>query len=386
MRRYGMKPKVLLFIDWFLPGYKAGGPVTSNSNMVEHLRKEVDFFILTRNTDYCEQVPYLSVPSNQWINMKEGVSVFYFSNEFLTLGNLKKIARETGCNHWYINGIYSKYFSILPIYLTLFHKEIHSTVSARGMLSPHALAVKGWKKTGLLWFFRSIGFYRRVRFHATNSNEAAEIAKQVGINSGILVAANLSKPVSLKQILKPAKEKGILKLVGLARISPEKNTLGALELLSQCAKHQIQLDWYGQPYDKEYMTECETLANHLPKNIQVNFHGSISPSEISTVLQYSHFLFLPTRGENFGHSILESLLSGCPVIISDQTPWRNLEEKGIGWDIALDKPEQFISAIEIAAAMDMETYQVMSQTASSFALHFANNPEILEANRKLFIN
>ena len=31
------KLKVLIFIDWFKPGYKAGGPTTSNVNIVDHL-------------------------------------------------------------------------------------------------------------------------------------------------------------------------------------------------------------------------------------------------------------------------------------------------------------------------------------------------------------
>lgn len=379
-----MKPKVLIFIDWFLPGYKAGGPVTSNANTIEHLRNEVDFFIITRNTDYCELTPYASVPANQWTIYKEGVSVFYFSADFLTYGNLKKIAFEAQCNHWYINGIYSRYFSILPLVLVWFRKGIRATVSARGMLSPHALAVKGWKKKGLLWFFRSLGFYRRVRFHATNNTEAAEVARQVGKNAGILVAPNLSKPVSPENLNKPAKVPGVLKLIGLARISPEKNTLGAVELLSQCVGHQIQLDWYGQPYDQEYANACESVVSQLPENIQVNFHGSISPSAIPGILQNAHFLFLPTRGENFGHSILESLLSGCPVIISDQTPWRDLEAKNIGWDIPLDQPEQFIRAIETAAAMNQESFGQMSQAASAYAQTFTSNPEVLDANRKLF--
>ncbi|MBI9061941.1 MAG: hypothetical protein JEZ14_08115 [Marinilabiliaceae bacterium] len=46
------KKKILIFIDWFLPGYKAGGPVRSMANMVEYLMEEYDFFIVTRNTDY----------------------------------------------------------------------------------------------------------------------------------------------------------------------------------------------------------------------------------------------------------------------------------------------------------------------------------------------
>lgn len=379
-----MKPKVLLFIDWFLPGHKAGGPVTSNINMVESLRNEIDFFIVTRDTDYCEAIPYESVNSNEWVVFKEGISIFFFSKDFLTITNLKKIAFDAQCDHWYINGIYSMYFSILPLFLSRLYKGIHTTVSARGMLSPHALAVKPLKKNILLGVFKTMGLYRNVRFHATNANEAIEIARQVGKNKGILVAPNLSKSVVSEKVKKENKVSGVLKLISLARISPEKNTLGALELLARCTKNNIQMDFYGQTYDLEYKKECEALVRSLPENIRVIFHGSISPVLIPSVLQKAHFLFLPTRGENFGHAILESLLAGCPVIISDQTPWSALEKKGIGWDISLDQPDQFIKAIETAAAMDQDSYTRMSQTAFEYAEAFTTNPEVLEANRKLF--
>jgi glycosyltransferase involved in cell wall biosynthesis len=174
-----------------------------------------------------------------------------------------------------------------------------------------------------------------------------------------------------------------LKLVLLARISSEKNTLGALEILMH-VKSPVELDWYGKEYDQEYFRKCQETILLLPEHIEVNLKGSISPSAIPSVLENYHFLFLPTLGENFGHSILESLISACPVIISDQTPWRNLEEKGIGWDISLADTSKFIEAIEKAASMDQADYSRMSEAAFDFAKSFIENPAVLEANRKLF--
>jgi glycosyltransferase involved in cell wall biosynthesis len=81
---------------------------------------------------------------------------------------------------------------------------------------------------------------------------------------------------------------------------------------------------------------------------------------------------------------MESWQSACPVIISDQTPWRDLQEKGIGWDISLTSPEKFVEAIEKAAAMNQEEYNKMSQSAFEYAKRFTEDPEVLEANRRLF--
>ena len=60
--------------------------------------------------------------------------------------------------------------------------------------------------------------------------------------------------------------------------------------------------------------------------------------------------FLPSFSENFGHAINEALSVGVPVLISDKTPWRNLQEKGMGWDLSLDNRRAFIEVIEAMAS------------------------------------
>ena len=47
------RKKVLITIDWFLPGTKSGGPVRSYANMIAYFKNEFDFYIITRDTDYC---------------------------------------------------------------------------------------------------------------------------------------------------------------------------------------------------------------------------------------------------------------------------------------------------------------------------------------------
>ena len=49
--------KILVFIDWFLPGTNSGGPVRSVSNMIEHLGGDYEFLVVTRDTDYCANKP-----------------------------------------------------------------------------------------------------------------------------------------------------------------------------------------------------------------------------------------------------------------------------------------------------------------------------------------
>jgi len=377
------RPRVLLFIDWFYPGFKAGGPVTSNLNMVEALRSEIDFFVVTRHTDYGDTTPYAEVPPDRWVSLKEGLSVYYFSERKLSPAVLWHLSKRAQCTIWYINGIYSPLFSILPLLFARLQRISRVVVAARGMLSEHAFTVKGNKKRFFLSLSRLLGLYKRLRFHATNADEAQAVTRVMGPKTSVFVAPNLAT-LSSAPFTPKVKSSETLRLISLARVSPEKNCLFALELLSKCNCGAIQLDWFGQLHDPAYVEACKRFAAELPEPIRVLFHGGVAPDQIPLLLQDADFFLLPTRGENFGHAIVEALLSGTPVIISDNTPWRDLTSKGIGWDISLQHPEQFVVAIEAAAAMDKGQYAQMSLKAREFALTQLKNPEVLEATRRLF--
>lgn len=90
--------------------------------------------------------------------------------------------------------------------------------------------------------------------------------------------------------------------------------------------------------------------------------------------------FLPTLGENFGHVIYEALACSLPVLISDQTPWRNIENAGAGWDIPLSNPEQFIRVIDECAAMEPAVYMKLRENARRHAERFYYSSEIVKQN------
>lgn len=96
--------------------------------------------------------------------------------------------------------------------------------------------------------------------------------------------------------------------------------------------------------------------------------------------------FLPTLGENFGHVIAEALSSGLPVLISDTTPWRDLAEKSLGWDIPLNEVDRFAECIEACAAKSPEEYIQWRQSIRAWALKNIGNQDAIEQNRRLFLN
>ena len=151
---------VCIFIDWYLPGYKAGGPIQSVANMVAQLSKHKIFYIVTRNTDYCDDKPYTNITPNIWTQHSENVFVYYFSADNLNYKSIKKLLTENRFETIYLNGIFSVQFTLMPLRIC---KKLHLEnviVGARGMLAPSALAIKKNKKRFFLSLSKLLGLYK----------------------------------------------------------------------------------------------------------------------------------------------------------------------------------------------------------------------------------
>ncbi|WP_100627180.1 glycosyltransferase [Algoriphagus formosus] len=376
------KRNIIIFIDWFLPAYKAGGPIQSVFNLVQQLQDEYNFFIVTSNWDLDEKLDLPKSSLNQWID-KGGYQIIYLDQAHQKKSFYKKLVEEREYQVIYLNSLFSKKFTLLP--LRVFGKEnIKIVLAPRGMLGQGALSIKPLKKKIFLKVFRMAGWHNKVTWHATAETEKAEILAKFGYSVKIQVASNLSKNLTNDWKIK-AKKENKLNLFFLSRISSKKNLLAAIKALESVKEiYSICFSIIGPAEDQEYWEACQAKIVQLSKHINVKVLGSQPNHKISDLLSDQHILLLPTQHENFGHVIMESWQNACPVIISDQTPWRNLEENGVGWDISLSSPEKFVEAIERAAAMNQEEYNKMSQAAFEFAKRFTEDPEVLEANRKLF--
>ena len=290
------KPKILVFIDWFVPGYKAGGPIKSCYSLIQHLKSEFDFYVITRDTDYTEVKAYESIESDKWVELEDGVSVLYFSNKKLSYSNLKREVELLDFDIAYINGIYSRYFSIFPL-LILKKMQVEKVVASRGMLAVGAISVSPFKKKLFLGVARMVDLYSNVVFHATNENETRDIENAVGASCKVIVAPNLSSTVNDFEKKQKRKEEGLLKLVSVARISPEKNLSYCFDILTK-VKGRVLFHIYGPIYNEEYWGACQEKIKNLPGNIEVEYKGIAESQEVLNVISGYDILFMPTLGEN----------------------------------------------------------------------------------------
>jgi glycosyltransferase involved in cell wall biosynthesis len=342
-------PKIAITIDWFLPGTNSGGPVRSVANLIAAM-PECQFYVFTRNQDYCATEVYKGITPNTWMKFSENCEVYYCTESELHQKVIDREIRQISPDVLYVNGIYSKAFSRWP--LTLGKKlGIHTIVAVRGMLSPHALAVKPMKKYLFLSFMRWINAYAGVEFHATSENEVQDIKRVLGKRTKVQLLSNIAKPQEVPK-LAIHKEEGSLKLVYIGRIAPEKGTLHALHALQE-QEGNIAFHLYGTCYDASYWQDCQAVIVGLSNNVQVHYHGACTSEEVAQHIQSAHALLLPSEGENYGHAIVESLSLGRPVIISKNTPWKELAEQKAGMDVEVPELK---GAIEKFVQMNQEVY------------------------------
>jgi glycosyltransferase involved in cell wall biosynthesis len=369
--------KLAVFVDWYTPAYKAGGPISSCVNLVRLLLDTFKIYIITSNEDLNSE--YLDVETDIWIKLHRNVDIIYLSKPKRSFRSIAQIIKDIKVDVIYCNSMFSKSFSIYPMLFGCFWNKNKVVLSPRGMLKSSALSIKESKKKIFLTLFRLFGIHNKLVFQANTDEEANQIKFVFGNDITCLVVPNVpAAPIGKLNYLE---KENRLNFLFLGRIHPIKG----LDLLVKFLEHfntQIKLTIAGTIENQEYWQSVE--ENLKEKKIDYAILGSLPPTRIPKIIQQNHFLTLPTYGENFGHAIFEAFAAGRPVLISDQTPWRDLEEKKIGFDIALEEKDEWLGALERITKMDQAEYNQWCQNALDFAHDFIEESNLKDRYLKLF--
>jgi glycosyltransferase involved in cell wall biosynthesis len=383
------KPIILALVHYYLPGYKSGGPVRTIVNMVDHLSDYFDFRIVTSDRDALDEAPYAGVAIDSW-NTVGKAQVYYLSPSNRSMRALARIVSDMPYDVLYLNSFFDLVFTQRPLLARrlglLPNKPV--VIAPRGEFSPGALAIKHWKKAPYKWFASALGLYQDLTWQASSEHEWEDIRRAMGaIAQQIFVAPNLPS-VSQGEVLEhsePTSQNGDpLRIIFLSRISPMKNLDFALRVLVRL-KVPVHFDIYGPVGSEPYWRQCRALMAEAPPNVSVRYCGAVDHSQVSRILGAYDLFFLPTRGENYGHVIMESLTAGTPVLIADTTPWRHLERDGVGWDLPLDDEQQFADRIHDAAQLSNEAFGLWRKRVRCYARDRLDKSEEIVANRRLFI-
>ena len=364
-------------IQWYPPGFRSGGLAQATQRLVDGLSFHFQIYVLTTNKDFGQDVGYENIIADQWISKENGVQIKYLSSK--SIKDVKNNIRQINPDFIYLKSLFNPRFSIFPIWMKR-TSQIKSKIilAPSGMLKSSALLQKPLKKQFFLFLFKLSGLTSKIKWHATDKQEAMDIKRFLGGNSfdSIMMLPEFP-PKSNRNVLPIKKTPGAISLCFISRIHNVKNLLFILERL-KTVNAKVRFTIGGPIEEKDYWETCKRIIKQLPENIQVEYIGEVKHIEVATRIQESHILTLPSKGEGFGNIILEALMVARPVLISDQTPWRDLTTNYAGWDLSLNEPKDFIRVIKNVATMNQLEYNTWSTGALEFAKAQINVEELKE--------
>lgn len=200
-------------------------------------------------------------------------------------------------------------------------------VSAHGMLTTVALQYSRWRKMIARSLFQDEVLRAASILHATSEDEASSY-RDLGFHNRIELI-----PLGMD----------VLPRINIDRARPSRRALFLGRL-----HHQKGIDWLIDawvrlerdfpdwelsvvgPLEKSYTREIERMKLATTGK-RVSFVGPLYGHEKEIHLANSELFVLPSRSENFGLTVPESLMMEVPVIATKGTPWSGLVSANAGW-------------------------------------------------------
>mgnify|MGYP004468323083 CR=1 FL=1 len=360
--------KILIVTGGFFPGVKCGGPPVSVNNFCTLMRDD-ECYVVAKNHDMGESEPYKNIHSG-W-NDRGNCKVKYLSDSEYGMKGFADAMDEISPDVLYLQSLFAD--CIIPCLALAKKRNIPVLLAPRGELCPGAMKKK-YKKLPYILFLRMSGLARNVSFQSTSEDELEGIKKYFGDNARCYSLTNV--PSMPSEIFShPEKKAGEARLVFLSRIVPKKNLRKAIDTLAGVKGH-VCLDIYGPIEDADYYGTCLSAADELPSTVKVAYKGAVGQGDAARVFAgYDAFVF-PTKSENYGHVIAEALSAGCPVIVSDQTPWTFEEYPDAGSALPLDSFDSWAEAIQDIVDSDASRMGPMRRAATEYFYSTARFEEL----------
>jgi len=259
-------------------------------------------------------------------------------------------------------------------------KGAHLIVSPRGMMEPWAMRNQPVKKHVAWWTYQRALISRASLLIATAPEELESI-RALGIRVPVAIIPN-GIELPLEKVTRWLPNKGRRTVLFLSRIHPKKGLEMAIEVWGRLRPTGWKFRIIG-PGDASYINLLRCKIQELGLGQQVTIEGLLDGEAKFDAFRAADVFLLPTYSENFGVVVAEALAVGTPVITTQGTPWRELEERGCGWWIPIGV-EPLVDVLQAVTTMSRESLDLMGEKGRSWVTNCYSWPAIAVKTQKAY--
>ena len=314
--------KICFVIDIFNP--KFGGPYTAIKDIVQQLKNNKIKFLIVDKKNF--------------------------------LLNKKKLKNY---DIFHIFGGWSLFHVRLCLLVLKMKKKL--IIHAMGLYEPWSLNEKKIKKKIAWELYQKRILLRANLIHCASLNEKKNLLKLNNNFKTIVLPFGVNDSFIKKEITKKLNKKAIF----FSRLHHKKGLVDLIHVWQTIGNSEWTLDIVGDGDNSDYFKK---MLNN--KKAKIKFLDPVygKTGKINLFNQYDFFI-LPTKNENFGISILESLSRGLPVLTTTATPWTLITQYNAGWIINKIYPELRIN-LEKIFRMKRNEFFIKSKNAIKLAKKF----------------
>jgi glycosyltransferase involved in cell wall biosynthesis len=213
-------------------------------------------------------------------------------------------------------------------------RNVPLVISPRGMMSAWAWAHHPWRKRASNLLVHPGALRSAAGWHATSTDERADITGR-GFAQSVCVAPNGVDAPSDADIAaaaafwRQACPEVTTRRTALfyGRFHQKKRVIELIDVWLESAPRDWFLLLVGLPEDYTPTMLDQYITKSSGAGRARAFAGAGRPAPYAVA---SLFL-LPSHSENFGLTIAEAMAHGVPAVVTDTTPWTELNASGNGW-------------------------------------------------------
>ena len=168
---------------------------------------------------------------------------------------------------------------------------------------------------------------------------------------------------------KTVKKKLNKRAIFFSRIHKVKGIDDLIKAWNESSKKDWKLDVVG-PNDNDIFYKKIVKLGNANSNNNVRFLKPVfSDQQKFKLFNHYDLLLLPSKSENFGMVVLESLSRGLPVLTTVNTPWQSIKKYNAGW-IVSNNYSSLVNTLKKVFCFSVKKFNIKSDNAINLAKNY----------------